>query len=230
MTVNHTSEQSATEDSVALTPVVVKLLKGVLYRDDDPKLWQSLLTLQARARDYVAVLGLELLLDEAEGYAWLRTRPADETGDEPPRLMARRPLSFPVSLLIALLRRKLAEADTQGGETRLILDRADVIDLMRTFLPETSNEARLVDQIDGYLNKVAELGFIRRLRNQKDKVEVRRILKAYVDAQWLGEFEAQLRAYRAHIAPDGNVPESRSSESHASENHAPASETQGGNA
>lgn len=209
---------------------MVKLLKGVLYRDDDPKLWQSLLTLQARARDYVAVLGLELLLDEAEGYAWLRTRPADETGDEPPRLMARRPLSFPVSLLIALLRRKLAEADTQGGETRLILDRADVIDLMRTFLPETSNEARLVDQIDGYLNKVAELGFIRRLRNQKDKVEVRRILKAYVDAQWLGEFEAQLRAYRAHIAPDGNVPESRSSESHASENHAPASETQGGNA
>lgn len=225
MTVNHKSEQSAIEDSVALTPVVVKLLKGVLYRDDDPKLWQSLLTLQARARDYVAVLGLELLLDEAEGYAWLRTRPASETGDEPPRLMARRPLSFPVSLLIALLRRKLAEADTQGGETRLILDRADVIDLMRTFLPETSNEARLVDQIDGYLNKVAELGFIRRLRNQKDKIEVRRILKAYVDAQWLGEFEAQLRAYRAHIAPDSNVPDNQSSESHA-----PASEAQGGSA
>lgn len=208
MTTIRPSEHPAFEESAVLPPVVVKLLKGVLYRDDDPRLWQSLLTLQARARDYVAVLGLELMVDEAEGYAWLRTLPADETGAEPPRLMARRPLSFPVSLLMALLRRKLAEADTQGGETRLILDRADIIDLMRTFLPETTNEARLVDQIDGYLNKVAELGFIRRLRNQKDKIEVRRILKAYVDAQWLGEFEAQLRAYRAHIAPEDNAPES----------------------
>ncbi len=208
MTTIRPSEHPASAESAALPPVVVKLLKGVLYRDDDPRLWQSLLTLQARARDYVAVLGLELMVDEAEGYAWLRTLPADEAGAEPPRLMARRPLSFPVSLLIALLRRKLAEADTQGGETRLILDRADIIDLMRTFLPETTNEARLVDQIDGYLNKVTALGFIRRLRNQQDKIEVRRILKAYVDAQWLGEFEAQLRAYRAHIAPADNAPES----------------------
>lgn len=182
------------------SPVVIKLLKGVVYEEDDRKLWQQLLHVQARARDYVAVLGLELMLDEAEGYAWLRTRPSIEGQPEPPRLMTRRPLSYPVSLLIALLRRKLAEADSQGGELRVILDRDDIVDMLRTFLPEASNEARLVDKIDTYLNRVAELGFIRRLRGQNDKIEIRRILKAYVDAQWLETFDRRLTEYRAHLA------------------------------
>jgi hypothetical protein len=54
------------------------LLKGVLYQESDPALWSTLLELQARVRDYVAVLGLELMLDEAEGYAFLRSRPEAE--------------------------------------------------------------------------------------------------------------------------------------------------------
>lgn len=70
-------------------------------------------------RDYVAVLNLELVIDESEGYAFLRNRP--ETGDDHskphqqhlPRLIAHRPLSFPVSLLLALLRKKLAEFDAR---------------------------------------------------------------------------------------------------------------------
>ena len=70
----------------------------------------------ARVRDYVTVLGLDLVLDEAEGYAFLRSRPNLDGDPETslPRLVARRPLSFPVSLLLALLRKKLAEAT--GGE------------------------------------------------------------------------------------------------------------------
>ena len=68
------------------------------------------------------MLGLELVLDEAEGYAFLRSRPEseDDGNSKLPRLVARRPLSFPVSLLLALLRKKLAEFDAGGGETRLV--------------------------------------------------------------------------------------------------------------
>ena len=32
--------------------------------------------------------------------------------------------------------------------------------------------------------------------------EVRRILKAFVDAQWLAEFDARLEAYRAALADE----------------------------
>jgi hypothetical protein len=196
---------SNSEETLDLSAVVVPLLKGVLYQDESPALWQSLLQLQARVRDYVAVLGLDLILDEAEGYAFLRSKPEEEAEgtSKRPRLVTRRQLPFPVSLLLALLRKKLAEFDAGGGETRLILSRDEVVELIRVFLPAGSNETRLIDQVDTHLNKVADLGFVRRLRGQEQMFEVRRILKAFVDAQWLSEFDQRLAAYQSQLAPPG---------------------------
>lgn len=201
-----------------LSVLVITLLKGVVYRDAGGGTWSSLLDLQARVRDYVAVLALELVLDEAEGYAFLRARReiADDDGRSSlPRLVTRRPLSFPVSLLLALLRRKLAEFDAGAGDTRLVLARDDIVELVRVFLPASSNEARLVDQIDAHINKVVDLGFLHRLKPASGggtgapSYEVRRILKAYVDAQWLGEFDARLAAYQAQLQIDGPTPGDR---------------------
>jgi hypothetical protein len=193
-----------------LPAVVVPLLKGVLYQESDGALWNALLELQARVRDYVAVLGLDLVLDEAEGYAFLRARVRDEDSEDDaavalPRLVARRPLSFPVSLLLALLRKKLAEFDAGGSDTRLVLSRSAIVELIRVFLPEGSNETKLIDQVETHLNKIADLGFVRRLKvaaGQEAIFEVRRILKAFVDAQWLAEFDARLASYRALLEGD----------------------------
>ncbi|MBC7699376.1 DUF4194 domain-containing protein [Aquabacterium sp.] len=193
------------EDDITLTfdlsAVLVPLLKGVTYRADDAGHWHALLELQGRVRDHVAVLGLELTLDEAEGYAFLRSRAESDDPAAPklPRLVARRPLTFQVSLLLALLRKKLAEFDAGGGDTRLIMSREQMVDMLRVFVPEGSNQTRLIDQIDAQLNRVVDLGFVRRLRGQEHMFEVQRILKAFVDAQWLAEFDARLAAYRAQI-------------------------------
>ena len=199
----------------ALPSLLVSLLRGVLYRDDDAGLWNSLIHLQTRVREHAGVLGLDLTLDDAEGYAFLRSRPdaEDESGTRTPRLMARRPLSFPVSLMLALLRKKLAEFDAGGDDTHLVLSRDEIVEMVRVFLPESSNEARVTDRIDGHLNRIVELGFLRRMKapGAEEAFEVRRILKAFVDAQWLAEFDAKLAEYRAAL--DGgsaaNAPGSR---------------------
>jgi len=188
-----------------LSTLLITLLKGVVYREGTERLWSVLLGLQARVRDYIAVLGLELVLDEAEGHAYLKGRPEpadDDLAPRTPRLIARRPLSFPVSLLLALLRRKLAEFDAAGSDTRLVLAREEIVDLLRLFLPESSNEAKLIDQIETHINKVVELGFLRRLKSSSGPVsyEVRRILKAFVDAQWLTDFDQRLAAYQAQLS------------------------------
>lgn len=191
-----------------LSALLIALLKGVLYREGDERLWGALLDLQARVRDYVAVLGLDLVLDEAEGYAFLKSRAEaaeDEAAPKLPRLVARRPLSFPVSLLLALLRKKLAEFDAGGSDARLVLTRDEIVELVRVFLPESSNEAKLFDQIETHINKTVDLGFLRRLKaaggaaSGPASYEVRRILKAFVDAQWLAEFDARLAAYQAQL-------------------------------
>jgi hypothetical protein len=236
MTVARNNEKTATEDDAVngaqvfgpsdgslpttpqpdLTSLVIPLLKGVLYREEDGALWTALLALQARVRDYVAVLALDLVLDEGEGYAFLRAKPLDEdTAAKLPRLVARRPLTFQVSLLLALLRKKLAEFDASGGESRLILSREQVAELVRVFMPAGSNESRLMDMVETQLNKVIELGFVRRLKPvgegskkgaQVPMYEVRRILKAYVDAQWLADFDQRLADYQAHLAaPQGDA-------------------------
>ena len=183
-----------------LGPLLVRLLQGVLYQESDLALWQPLLELQARVRDYCLPIGLELILDEAEGYAYLRQRP--DVDGEPPlgRLVQRRQLSYPVSLILVLLRKKLAEFDATGGETRLVLGREQISEQVRLFLPDTANEAKLLDRMDAHLNKVIELGFLRRLRGQEQQFEVRRIVKAFVDAQWLSQFEQRLAEYASHGA------------------------------
>lgn len=189
-----------------LPAVLIPLFKGVVYREDDPARWGALLQLQGRVRDHVALLGLALSLDDAEGYAFLRSAlsPDEEATPRLPRLVARRPLSFQVSLLLALLRKKLAEFDAAGGDTRLILSRDEVAELLRVFVPTGSNETRMIDQVDTLLNKVADLGFARRLRGQEHMIEVQRILKAFVDAQWLAEFDERLAAYRAQLEVGGD--------------------------
>ena len=139
------------------------------------------------------------MIDEVKGYAFLRSRVDDVDEDAPPRLIHRRELSYPVSLLLALLRRRLAELDASTSESRLVLDREDIVEMIRVFLPSGSNEARIVDQIDTHLKKVKELGFVRELPNSSGKYEVRRILEAFVDAQWLADFDRRLTEY-AHTS------------------------------
>lgn len=206
-----------------LPQVLVNLLRGIVYRDQSAERWRDLIGLQSAARDYVRVLGLELIIDEAEGYAFLRqldvegteaagggtagegAAGAAGTGDAMagdthdaevvPRLIARRQLSYPVSLLLVQLRKRLAQHDAVGGDTRLMLTREQIVDMMRTFLPASTNDAKLTDQIERQIARVEELGFLRKTRQEGDLYEVRRILRAFVNADWLAELEA---VYRNH--------------------------------
>lgn len=181
-----------------LSVVLIALMKGVTEREADPALWQALLKQEGPVRDHIAVLGLDLRLDEAEGFAYLAQRPQIEGEQELPRLVARRQLSYPVSLLLALLRKKLVEFDAASGDRRLILSREVIADMLRLFLADTANEARLHDRIDSHIKRVVELGFLRPLRGQPDQFEVSRILKAFVDAQWLGRLAERLQEHRDH--------------------------------
>jgi hypothetical protein len=191
---------SSGTDQAELSHAAVQLMKGVIYRDTHETVWTSLPRLMAALRDHFDVLGLQVVVDEAEGYAYLKSRLGDPDEPGPPRLVPRHQLSFQVSLLLALLRKKLAEFDASSSESRLVLSRAQIVEMVRVFLPDSSNEARLMDRIDTTINKVVDLGFLRAVRGASDTWEVRRIIKAFVDAEWLGEFDRRLAEYAALFA------------------------------
>ena len=198
-------------------PVVAYLLGGVLDRVERPVQWAALHQHRAHVIDYLDVIGLHLEIEESEGYAYLRQHTEEESqsngNDEPhnqdaqdgqamvPRLIRRRALSYPVSLLCVLLRKQLIESDTGGEQRRLIVTRDQIGEMLQVFLPTRNNQARVVDQIDAHIKKVVDLGFLKRLKNQPDTYEVRRILRALVDANWLAGLDEKLKEYRDHAEP-----------------------------
>lgn len=186
----------------ALSLVLVSLLKGVVYREENPTLWQSLLKLHARVSDHVSVLGLGLSLDEPEGYAYLRQRAEGEGTGELPRLIARRQLGYGLSLLLALLRKRLADADAAAGGTRLMMRRHELQELVRLFLPEGTNEVRWSERVNQDIERAVGMGFLKPLSEDADTFEVRRILKAFVTAHCLEGLELRLAAYRAQLVEE----------------------------
>ena len=182
--------------------VVTSLMKGVVYRDDQEVTWRHLLALQSQVRDHIGVLGLVVVIDETEGYAFLRSAPVDPEVEESSalRLVARRPLSFHQSLLLALLRKRLAQFDADASDTRLILTRDQIVEMLTVFMPARTTQTRMVDQIDSHIAKAIDLGFLRRVQGSEGVFEVRRILKAFVDGQWLSEFEERLAQYALEFA------------------------------
>ena len=186
-------------------------MKGVVYRESHEQAWRHLLLLQPQVRDYVAVLGLTVVIDEAEGYAFLRRDPTTRTtttADQAmPRLVARRSLSLPRQLLLALLRKKLAEFDATDSDTRLILTRTQIVDMLRVFLPAPAATR------PGWSTRSTPNQQDRRARlpapgqGRRQLFEVRRILKAFVDGQWLADFDQRLAEYAAELLGDERTTE-----------------------
>jgi hypothetical protein len=181
---------------------IIRLMQGVVYRATDEDTWLTLERLGAGVRDHFATIGVDVVVDDVEGYAYLRSRPDDEGDEALPRLVRRRALTYNVSLLLVLLRKRLVEFETSGGEGRLVLSTEQIVEMMRLFQADSTNDARVVDQAETTIKKAAELGFLHQLRGQRDHWEVRRILKAYVDAQTLSDFAAKLREYAGSSSPD----------------------------
>jgi Domain of unknown function (DUF4194) len=185
--------RSAEEHTIAAT--IIDLMRGVVYRESQEDSWAALDRHGAAVRDHFATIGVGVVVDDSEGYAYLQSQEPDEHEEQLPRLVRRRSLTYNVSLLLVLLRKRLVEFETTGGEGKLVLTRDQIVEMLRVFLAESTNEARVLDRVDSTVKQVAELGFLRQLRGQSNHWEVRRVLKAYVDAQVLSDFAGKLREY-----------------------------------
>jgi Domain of unknown function (DUF4194) len=184
-----------TPEEHAAAAAIIQLMRGVVYRENDETTWTTLDRAAPAVRDHFAAVGVDVIIDDTEGFAYLQTRPEAE-GEEPlPRLVNRRTLTYNLSLLLVLLRKRLVEFESAGGEGKLVLSRDQIVEMLRLFLTESTNEARVVDQVDTTIRRATELGFLRPLRGRSDQWEVRRILKAYVDAQTLSDFASKLAEY-----------------------------------
>lgn len=186
-----------TNQTLPYAALILKLLQGVIYYED--KQWDRLLSYAAPIQAHFAAIGLHLHIDEVEGYAYL-TQPEHEDDElNLPRLLRRMPLTYDATLLCVLLRESLQQFDAQTiGETRHVLSRSDLYGMLQLFFPQQPDMVRLEKRFDTAIRQVEQLSFIKKLRQGgEDQFEIRRIIKAKIDADTLVLIKAQLQAHVA---------------------------------
>lgn len=181
---------------------LIALLKGIVYSHQE-ETW-NILMLPENERDirnYFADIYLDVIIDKAEGYAYLKQQQPVEgeveadNQDNTLKLMRRRPLTFHVSLLCLLLRKYLIENDQTGESVKAILTREEIENQMKLYMKESTNEATTRRHIEIAINKVVDEGFLRKMKTEQEQYEVNRIIKAFVNADRVSEWLERYKEY-----------------------------------
>lgn len=185
---------------VPYAPVILKLLQNPLFSDETAA-WNLLLSYQTPVQEHFARIGLEVRINEEDGYAYLHQPPIeDEEGQTIalPRLTRRDRLTYHATLLCVLLREWLDQFESthlEGG--KCTITDLQIHDLLLPFLPPRTDERAIQRRIDAAIERLIDLGLLKRLPDTDHPVyfEVRRILKARIDAEKLAEIKEKLASY-----------------------------------
>jgi hypothetical protein len=158
--------------------VLARLLVEPIYREEGD-LWGVLRAEREMVANYFRQIGQEVVVDEAEGYAFLRQIEIDGA-ERVPRVGRRQALGYTATVLLVCLREELARFDAAPGDsTRLVRTRQQLRDIVGQFLRETNDQIRDVRKIDTAIRRVEELGFLRAFGPaDAETFEIMRILKA----------------------------------------------------
>ena len=161
----------------------IRLLQGVVS-EDDPEAWDLLLRSESDLEDYFCQIGLALVIDRAEGLAYLKQFDDDERSggyERLPRLFRKTPLGYEATILCVLLRdeyRRFEEEDLDNE--RCVVAIEPLFDLWKSFFPSESDEIGLRKRLIAALNQLEKIKFVRNLQPDADSWEVRKLLKARI--------------------------------------------------
>ena len=114
-------------------------------------------------------------------------------------LIPRKPLGFECSVLVIILREVLEEFDSNLDElnaTECYITGKELKERIELFLPERFNRVKLLNELDTYIARIVQLGFLIE-KNQDNRVfyQIHRIIKEKVTLDQLVEFKKKLESY-----------------------------------
>ena len=175
---------------------IILLLKGILYKKEHEKEFFELNKSFGLISDYFDTIGLKVIIEYNDGYAYLKNKVYEDDEDALPRLITSRELSFKVSLLCVILREKIDEFEMQNDNEIAIITTEELNDRLLVFLENEFNEIKIQKEIETTIKKVEELGFLKKIKDKEGVFEIKLSIKAFVDAQWLDEFDKRLKEYK----------------------------------
>lgn len=185
-----------TDNTKPYSNAIIKLLKGTIENDD--AVWQDIVMYQSEIQNFVSVIGLELIIEKEDGYAFLQQTKSD--GDSLISLVSRRRLPFEVSVVLIVIRQILEEFDSNPLESQSndkYVSVSDIKDEMELFLPAKYNRVKFMKDLDKYIEKVVDLGFLVKSKSgeMESRYKIHRIIKRKITLDDLVEFKNKLKDY-----------------------------------
>lgn len=175
---------------------IVKLFKSPVERTSG--VWEDIICYQNEIQDYISQIGLELIVKKDEGFAFVKQY--EDSEGNTLGLITRRQIGFEVSIVLVVLRQILEEFDmnpTQVQASEKFLTDGEIKEEVELFLPEKFNRVKFVKELDGYIKKIVELGYLKEIckKDNETRYQIHRIIKEKVTLDILHEFKLKLEAY-----------------------------------
>jgi hypothetical protein len=179
--------------------VVVKLLKGPLEYVDKG-IWEKLLQHKVELTGFLQQLGLHLVLDEQDGFAFVK-HALSEDDEAYVSWVQRRSYTYEESIMLVLLREMMAEFEVSEATTReLIKKRREIKEYAELHFKEGASRIKFLKEIDRLIDKMEENDFLHKIENHEvadeQRFRIRKIIKAKVDSEVLDNFHQQLTAHQ----------------------------------
>lgn len=180
--------------------VLARLATGPIY-ETDSDYWLVLINEVEPVRAHYAAMGLEVVMDEPGGYAYLRQRPDEDEeawkddGFSPiPRILRRTQLSYHQTVFLVLLRERLLRHERSADvDTPLYLELNEVTEMLRPYFPESNNEKKLYESVQALLRRFDILNLVFPMKNRSELIyRVEPIIKAKMPAELIAEIRARL--------------------------------------
>jgi hypothetical protein len=180
--------------------VIIKLLQGPIY-NDEKALWRDLLAWKTPVKEYFGKIGIDLIINETDGFARVMQPDPDEGDASPlPRLMKKQALNYEATMLCVMLREMLEEHDARGEAAKLFLTQKDIKERIELFFKEQSNKSKLWRELSRPIESLRSIGILKLTREDpanrdNHQYEVKRIIKALVSNDKLEEIKTKLTTY-----------------------------------
>ncbi len=191
------------ETKIARAPfaaAIIKLLQGPVYVDDK-NIWRELTQWPSAIQEYFGKIGMELIINEQDGFARVLQPETEEHDDNPlPRLMKKQTLNYEATLLAVILREGLEEFDIKSDGNKFYLTQKEIKERIELFYKEQSNKSKLWKDLSKPITSLINIGILKLNREDaankdNNKYEVKRIIKAFISNEKLEEIKNKLNNY-----------------------------------
>lgn len=176
---------------------IVRLLKSPIERKNE-SLWNSVVTYQNEIQEYIATIGLELIVKKDEGFAFVKQ--FEDSEGNTLGLIVRRQIGFEASIVLIVLRQSLEDFDSNPTQIQVaekFITNSEIKEEVELFLQEGYNRMKFQKDLDSQINKIVELGYLKEVskNDSETKYQIHRIIKEKVTLDILQDFKTKLKEY-----------------------------------